>query len=110
MDFTPIANRRFYGTVPLDFIRPAVAYGFNGFVSTCSSVADPAFEFVNDPSITHRALRRVAVRIERVDGAHACVSPRRCSCSAIGESAGDGCSPAFSSQIEMIGTNFEKST
>ncbi len=61
------------------------------------------------PQTVDRALRRVAVRIERVDGAHAWVSPSACSCSATGSSAGDGCSPAFSSQMEMIGTNFEKS-
>ena len=58
-----------------------------------------------------RALRRIAVRIERVDGAHACVSPSGVlAARRPGDSAGDGCSPAFISQIEMIGTNFANST
>ena len=58
-----------------------------------------------DPTLTG-TLRGAAVVVERVDRAHACVSPSGCSWAAIGFSAGDGCSPAFSSQIEMIGTNF----
>src|SRR5437588_9873130 len=47
--------------------------------------------------------------VQRVDGAHAWVSPSGCSCVATGDSAGDGCSPAFSSQIAMTGTNFANS-
>ena len=56
----------------------------------------------------HRALRGVGIRIQRVDGAHGCASPstrsdRSCAVS------WTACSPTFSSQIEMIGTNFANS-
>ena len=56
----------------------------------------------------HRALRGIARCVERVDGPHACVSP---SGAPLGrrDQRRRGCSPAFISQIEMIGTNFANS-
>src|SRR4030095_3547207 len=62
------------------------------------------------PQSVQRLLRRSPVRIQPVDGLHRCNSPSECSGVAGGMSVDGTCSPALSSQIEMIGTAFANST
>ena len=57
-----------------------------------------------------RALRSVAGRVQ-ARRRRSCVGlPERVLGGGDADLVGDGCSPAFISQIEMIGTNFENST
>src|SRR5439155_21029880 len=55
-------------------------------------------------------LRRIRIGVQRVDRFHGFVFHNGTSSAWCTTVAGNGCSPTLSSQTEMIGTSFEKST